>query len=298
MLTQIPTNKLETEIRFLRKGLSVEKNKSKKLRLGIATTKKKTAKTARTVAVKTANLSNEMIRLKVHLLKLSKKKTSKKQLSEYNLFMRRQLNAGRTFNQAVNLWKAYSKGLPLVRTRTRVIRKTVVSKPRIVTKIRTVIRKVPVTVIRTIVRKAPVEKIQTIVPEFNKQEFLNDLRIIFSEFGPSLDLGLQNLKNAMVEKSADEVIQIQELKKLVYDTVSDQTIQVGELKKLMLNIQINRIENTDHFFKSDERISLDLLTVYLQEVHRLGLKRNLELTDVISAYFETLSTIKQRKLSG
>ncbi len=80
---------------------------------------------ARKQAKKTTKLDNEFAKLKSDLRALSKKKTSRKQLSEYNLFMRRQLKAGKSFSQGVRLWKAYRKGKPLTRIK-RVVKTRVV----------------------------------------------------------------------------------------------------------------------------------------------------------------------------
>src|SRR3989338_3437437 len=63
-------------------------------------------------------------------------KMKKRQLNEYNLFMRRQLKAGKTFMQAVRLWKRLKSGKLPVRTKIRVKRVVVKSKPRIITKTR------------------------------------------------------------------------------------------------------------------------------------------------------------------
>ncbi len=242
MATKVPTKKIRKEIRSLRKGLSAEKKKSGQLKKGIAAVKKRAAKTVRTVTARTSNLSSEMNRLKTNLQELAKKKTPKKQLSEYNLFMRRQLKDGKSFNRAVKLWKAYKRGAPIVRTRA--ISKTV-TRPRAITKIRTVIRRVPVT------------KMRTIRSGFDRQVLLGEMRDILSEFNSDLGANVQELKKAMRESGA---------------RATDENASM-----------------------SDERVALEILSVFFQEVHRLGLKRRLELSDVVDSYFDTLSKIKGRK---
>src|SRR3989344_4975374 len=120
MVSKVPTKKIRTQIRSLKKGLIAEKKKSGKLRKGIATTRKKTVTTARSVAAKTANLNTEMSHLKSNIEAFAKKKTQKKQLSEYNLFMRRQLKGGSSFNRAVKLWKAYTMGASISRKKVAI----------------------------------------------------------------------------------------------------------------------------------------------------------------------------------
>ncbi|HLC93317.1 MAG TPA: hypothetical protein VJH23_06450 [archaeon] len=222
--------KMRREIRSLRKGLNAEKKKSGKLRKGIATARKKTAKTAKTVAARAANLGNEMNRLRVNLQNLAKKKTPKKQLSEYNLFMRRQLIGGSSFNRAVKQWKAYTMG---THTAPKKAAKRAVA-PRIVTKIRTV------------------------QSGLNKRELLAGMRSALTEFSAESDANVAELKETMRK--------------------------AGGVTK-----------HNGNGSMSDERVAIEIISVFFQEVHRLGMKRSLELDDVVNSYFDTLSRVKGMK---
>ncbi|HIH21776.1 MAG TPA: hypothetical protein HA222_03930 [Candidatus Diapherotrites archaeon] len=244
-VTKVPTKRIKREIKTLRKGLKAEK--------------KKTAKVARKAAAKTAVLSKEMGKLKADLSNLAKKKASKKQLSEYNLFMRRQLNGGKTFNQGVKLWKAYKKGKPLVKT--RVVRKTVVrrvrvpgrtkikyrtrtvvkrvrAKPRVITKTRTIVRKVPVT--RTVVKT---------------------VRIPSARAVPSAG-------------------------------ISEHSIQA------IISRELGKVREADGVKLSDEELAVRLVSLYFEEIARMGFKRQLELEDVINAYYHALGKLKGRKIES
>ncbi|MCR4335528.1 MAG: hypothetical protein NUV57_03250 [archaeon] len=245
MVTEVSTKKMKKEIHSLNKKLIAEKKKSGKFREGIVIARKKTAKTFKTVTAKTANLNTEMNRLKNNVEELAKKKTPKKQLSEYNLFMSRQLKDGNSFNQAIKLWKVYKKGVSTVQKKAT---KKKITKPKVVTNIRTVIRKAPVTKVRTIVR------------ELNQPEIFTEMRSILSEFNSEFSTNLQ------------------------------------ELKKTLRETDTGIITSTANTAVSDEHLAIDIISVYFQEVHRLGMKRKLELDDVVNAYFDTLTRIKGMKM--
>ena len=219
--------KMKREIHSLRKGLIAEKKKSVKLRKGIATARKKTAKTARAVAARTAGLSTEMSRLKINLQNLAKKKTPKKQLSEYNLFMRRQLRDGSSFNRAVKLWKVYTMGASITRKKAA---KT-----------------------RAVASGAGAKR------GLNKRELLAGMRIALSEFSAESDANVQELRETMRKAGAGVA------------------------------------RHNGNRSMPDERVAIEIISVFFQEVHRLGMKRSLELDDVVNSYFDTLSRIKGMK---
>lgn len=252
-----PTKKIKKEIKTLRKGLKQEKQRA--------------VKVDRKVVAKTANLSKEMEKLREDMEKLSKKKTPKKQLSEYNLFMRRQLNDGKTFTQAVRTWKAYKAGKPLVKTRvvkktvvrrvkvpskpkikyrTRTLTKTVVkkAKPKVIT--RTVVRRVPSkpkVITRTVVRKVPVTKTRTVV------------RTVKVPSQPAV------VKEPSSVKAFEAIVS---------------RIKESEVEKMHL---------------SEEELAVRLVSLYFEEIARMGFKRQLELDDVINAYYHALSKLKARR---
>ena len=70
----------------------------------------KAGKTARKAVAKTRQLDKEFAKLKKEITKQRKQpKTNKKQLNEYNLFIRRQIKKGKTFSQAVGSHGNWSK---------------------------------------------------------------------------------------------------------------------------------------------------------------------------------------------
>jgi hypothetical protein len=247
-----PGKKVRKELKKLKKTLKSESKKAKALKKSIFAVKKKAEKKVKSVTAKTASLKKEMEKLKENLEKLSKKK-SKKQLSEYNLFMKRQLIAGKTFKQAVRLWTSYKKGKPII--------KKVKYKPKTI--VRTIIKKVPVIKTKTIVKKVPVVKTRTIIKKIPVKIEEKDME----------EIGSEPKTEKIEQKNEAENNEKEKLESMIS-------------KKMMEENWMNL---------SDEEVAIRLVTVYFQEVHRLGLKRRMELEDVINAYYETLKKIKEQK---
>lgn len=216
-----------------------KKNPTKKLRKEIKTLKKTIKKTANKTKIKEKSMRKDLERLKTQIQKLSKtKKKTKRQLSEYNLFMRRHLLKGVSFNRATKLWKAYLKGKPIIKTRVKTIIKTkkIKQKPKVITK--TIIKKVPTKpkiVTKTIVKEVPVTT---------------------TNFLATTKDSIHNLSHVNVSK---------------------------EVKEVSL---------------SDEELALRLLSLYFEEVARLGLKRQLQMKDVLDSYYEILEKIKKKKIES
>ena len=147
-----PTKKIKKDIKVLRRRLNTQQSRS--------------AKVNRKVEKKTNKIGREMEKLQADIQKLASKKTPKKQLSEYNLFMRRQLRSGKSFGAAVKLWKSYKRGITV---KTKVRRQIkYITRPKIITKTRTVIRKVPG---RTIVKvaRSPTISYEKIMPRVEER---------------------------------------------------------------------------------------------------------------------------------
>ena len=221
--------------------------------------------------------SKDEARLREELAKLRSQKASEKQLNEYNLFMRRQLSEGKTFTQAVTLWKRvkrFEEGkiptktrirtiVKRVHGRTRVVVKRVRSKPKEVIKYRT--RKVkvaspPVTRTVTVEKTVPVEK-----PVFVTKD-------VFPE-------------EAMRQLLA-ETLNEHKLVAMVSKAVSESRTSAHSNSE-SVDAVLGRISDTLHSGAEHgpERAALGIIRTYFEEVARFGLKKSLSLDEVIDAYF-------------
>ncbi len=159
----------------------------------------------------------------------------------------------------------------------------IVAKPKVITKIRTrtMIRKVPVTKTRTIVRKVPVAR--TVVKRVPvTKTVVKTVRVPLAR--PGNEKALKELQSSISYMASEISSGMQELKKAVHEASAQRAIHAGG--------------GASDASMSDECIALELITVFYKEVHRLGLKRRLELGDVVDAYFDALAKVRVRKLQA
>ncbi|MBI4044832.1 MAG: hypothetical protein HY392_03930 [Candidatus Diapherotrites archaeon] len=223
---------------------------------------------------------SELKKLAQDVASLKKKGAKKKQLSEYNLFVKRQLQQGRTFLQAVRLWKRQQKATKSLRKKTikkiaKPIKKKTVKK---VAKLRKKAKK-------TVVKKKTIAR-----PRLKKK----------SKALPRVS-SVKKVIHTLRKRSAGLVFSSEQMKSLSEKIVG--------LEKKLGSAQMHVSQNTTSPFfldllgsvssegtheVSDEEIALKLAGLYFKEVARLGFKRSLELDSVINAYFYSLARIRRK----
>ena len=275
---KVPTKRLKKQIKSLRKGLKKEERKLKKAQ-----------KTAKKAVSKATKLGGDMILLKKEVQKLKKKKLAKKQLNEYNLFMRKQLKAGKTFRQAVSAWKRFKKLLSKrrpsaynqfiaaqmrmgktfkqavaawkafksgkkPRARTRIIRKVIVrrAKPKIIVR-----RGKPRIIRKIVVRRSKPKIIRKII-----------VRRIRQKKAPRAQ---RRTVSVEVQKPS---FSLSEIETVISKTLTEK-IPAGAIQP------------------SEEELALAMTRLYFEEIARLGFKRSLDLDEIINAYFYSLLRIKR-----
>ncbi len=208
----------------------------------------------------------ELEKLKEGLDALKKKGAKKKQLSEYNLFVKRQLKEGKTFLQAVSLWKKQQKNLKKL------------NNP------------------KSKKKSVPVKKTKKQVKPKVSKKLLKHLKnersvVHFHKESPDSSLLLGALKD-----SKREVMFAEEKIDLLADKIKklEQSFNFTSPKgnSVFLKDMVSSMANADE--SSDESTAVRLAGLYFREVARLGFKRSLELDDVISAYFYSLARLKRR----
>lgn len=200
----------------------------------------------------------ELKKLSADVASLKKKGLKKKQLSEYNLFVKRQLKQGRTFLQAVRLWKRQQKATKSLRKKTtKPLKKKVVK----------------------VKKKAKVVKKKTVKPKASSVKRV--IRTIRRHTAGAV------VPNEQLKSLAEKISGLE--KKL-----GSASVHVPQnTSPFFLDILGSQSSDGAHEV-SDEEIALKLAGLYFKEVARLGFKRSLELDSVINAYFYSLARIKRK----
>lgn len=178
----------------------------------------------------------------------------------YNQFIGSQMRLGKTFMQAVALWKLAKAGKLGKKGSTKTIEKikyktrTVKSKPEIKYRTKTIVKKVAskpkvITKIKYRIKKVPVVKENIVGKEID-----------YDRIRAMLTSTLNMSKTSTHESSA-------------------KSISVKEIKKAVE--------------ADDEEIAFKLVQTYFIEIARFGLKKQLTLDEIINAYIYALARVKR-----
>ena len=185
------------------------------------------------------------------------------------------MRLGKTFLQAVALWKLAKagklgkKGSTRTVTRTVVRTRTIKSKPKI--KYRT----------RTITSK-PKIKYKT---KYRTRTITSKPKIKYRTRTRTI---VRNIKSKPVRRTVTKVIRsapefdLSALREMISSSSASHSVSKTELREVM---------NPD-----DEEIAFKIVQTYFKEIARLGFKRQLTLDEIINAYFYALARVKRQSI--
>jgi hypothetical protein len=310
-----PTKAIKKQVRTLRRAVKEEGRKASTAQKRVASVSKRTKATAKRVsrvskrttataqkvdrvAKRTTKLDAELAKLRESLATQKKTVRSKKQLNEYNLFMRRQLNEGKTFTQSVNLWKRLKQvesGAVPTKTRTKTVTKTVVKKVkakpivRYKTRVQKVVEEKPVVQYKTRVEKVTVTdpaqaaQIKRLETEAEKLRIAKESQA--ESIQQSHEIELLNLqKKADAQMLAQQKEYEQKIAKLHAEMVALESVSTSDSTQTVRVVRHPGAEQVPHY----------VLSTFFGEISHAGFKRNLSLDDVISAYFYSVAKVSQR----
>jgi len=287
---------LKTELNAVDKKISDSK-KVLKRKLSAADKKASASKKVIKRALKKERAKNtkqdsEITKLKAAMEKLKKKKSSSRHVSEYNLFVRKQIKMGRTFSQAAKQWNKY-KALQKKRGRKlsaynqfigsqmrlgKTFKQSVsmwklAKSGKLGRKGRT--RTITKTLIRRIKSK-PITK--TIVRRIKSKP-----KIVVRRVKSKPKVIVRRLRPKLIKKT------ITRTRVLPAGFNASQLKQVFESVSASHSISKKDLKNA--FAPDDEEIAFKIIQTYFIEIARLGFKRRLSLDEIIDAYFYALSRV-------
>ncbi|MFH1256931.1 MAG: hypothetical protein V1494_06605 [Candidatus Diapherotrites archaeon] len=274
---------MKRELKGVKKSLRKEKKRSarieskeKKEIKGVKKSIRKEKRRSARIESKAKTLSKEFAALKENLSTLRKKGTKKKQLSEYNLFMRRQLQAGKTFKQAVKLWKMQQR---FMKSGGKLRRRVVVKK-----------------VIRRIVRPKIVKKIvvkrKKKNPKKRKIKKPTKRKRVKKRTSRRRKRAIKKAVRRIVRKAAAPAVDFSSLRSMIQNTIK------SEISSTQVSVPVSFDAPIDFPGHSDEESALKLTRLYFRDIARLGFKRNLELDAIINAYLYALSRLKRKGIES
>jgi len=249
-----------------------------------AATKKATTK----LDAASKKLDDEVAKLMKELKNLKSKGKNKKTLSEYNLFIRRQLKAGRTFAQAVRLWKRSQAA-------TKTLKKKSVSKP-VRKKPKPAKKKAKIKVKgKSTKKKAAKKKTVKRKPKPVKKKLKRKIRVT-KRF-----TSVRTIRPIVLEKDVLSRDKIEELASRIAEKQSFALrALVGAQQRSFTQSTSTKISSEGAVDEelSDEELALRLTNLYFKEIAQLGFKRGLELDAVINAYLYSLARVKRKEIEA
>lgn len=249
--------------------------------------------------------------LKAEIEKLKKKKVARGHVSEYNIFIRKQIRAGmtfikaakqwskyksliekdkrrpsaynqfigsqmrlgRTWDQSVKLWKLAKAGKLGKKGSTRTVTKTIVHNIKSKPKIKYRTR----TVVQKVASKPKIKyrtRTKTIVKKIQSK--------------PKIKYRTRTIKAKPVKRTVTRIVRsapqmnVSELTRAFESSVSSHSISKSDLKEA--------------FAPDSEEIAFKMIQTYFIEIARQGFKRQLTLDEIINAYFYALARVKRKNV--
>lgn len=240
--------------------------------------KQEMKKSKRVQNKKNAKHEADIQMLKDEIDKLKKRKVSRGHVSEYNIFIRKQIKSGMSFSKAAKQWSKYKALQQKNKRRPSAYNQFIGSQMRLgktwaqavalwkLAKADKLGKKGSVrTVTKTIVRKVkskPLVKYRTrtIVKKVNSGPLRKKTITKITRSSPGVD--------------------VSQLTRAFQSSISSNSISKSDLK--------------DAFSPDEEEIAFKIIQTYFIEIARQGFKRQLTLDEIINAYFYALARVKKK----
>jgi hypothetical protein len=205
---------------------------------------------------------------------------NKRRPSAYNQFIGSQMRLGKTWTQAVALWKLAKAGKLGKKGSTKTITKNIYLTRTIKSKPKIKYRT------RTIESKPKIKyrtRTNTIIKKVRSKP-----RVI-TKFKTRTITKYKNVKSKPVSRTITRVVQ-------------SPGIDMAELREIfqsrMSSSQISKTDLKEAFSPDAEEIAFKIIQTYFIEIARLGFKRQLTLDEIINAYFYALARVRRQNIEA
>jgi len=256
---------------------------------------------------KNAKHDSDIELLKAEIEKLKKKKIARGHVSEYNIFIRKQIKAGMTFTKAAKQWSKYKSLIEKDKRRPSAYNQFIGSQMRLgKTWMQSVAlwklaksgklgkkgstRTVTKTIIHNIKSKPKIQyRTRTIT---SKPKIKYRTRTITSKpkikYRTRTRTIVRNVKAKPVKRTFTRIVRsapqldVSQLTRAFESSVSSHSISKSDLKEA--------------FAPDSEEIAFKMIQTYFIEIARQGFKRQLTLDEIINAYFYALARVKRKNV--
>jgi len=205
---------------------------------------------------------------------------NKRRPSAYNQFIGSQMRLGKTWKQAVALWKLAKAGKLGKKGTTKTVTKNIYHTRTIKSKPKIKYRT------RTIESKPKIKyrtRTNTVIKKVRSKPK------VITKFKTRTITKYRNVKSKPVSRTVTRVVQAP-------------GIDMAELREIfqsrMSSSQISKTDLKEAFSPDAEEIAFKIIQTYFIEIARLGFKRQLTLDEIINAYFYALARVRRQNIEA
>ena len=235
---------------------------------------------AKTALAKDKKQDVEISKLKLDIDKLKKKKgKNTKHVSEYNLFIRKQIKAGLTFSQAAKEWGKYQKLLKTPKRKQTAYNQFIGSQMKLGKTFTQAVALWKLAKAGKLGRKGTTKTVTKTV-----------VRRIKSK--PKVITRTRTIKS----KPTVVIRRIKSKPTIVVRKVRSKPKVVTKTNTITKSVGISKTQVEEIFEASDEEIAFNMIETYFKELARVGFKKQLTLDEVINSYLYALARVKREDI--
>jgi hypothetical protein len=266
------------------------KTVDKKVRAAKKVVKKELKKEIKKQRQRNVKQDAEIAKLKLEIDKLKKKKAKSGHVSEYNIFIRKQIKSGLTFSQAAKQWSKYKALQSKDKRRPSAYNQFIGSQMRLG---KTFMQAVKLWKLAKAGKLGKKGKTRTVTKTVVKR-IQSKPKIKYRTRTKTVVKKIKSKPKVIVKR-----VRPKPIRTITRVTRTVPAFDVNALKEIIKSTETHSISKSDlkEALNPDaEEIAFKIVQTYFIEVARLGFKRQLTLDEIINAYFYALARVKRQRI--
>jgi hypothetical protein len=271
--------------KVVKKEVLATKKMAKLANKKASSNKKEVAKAKRIVKkekAKNLKQDKDIEMLKAEIAKLKSKKVSRGRVSEYNLFIRKQIKSGMSFTKAAKQWSKYKALQEKNKRKPSAYNQFIGSQMRLG---KTWAESVALWKLAKAGKLGKKGKTRTVTKTVVKT------RVIKPK--PKIKYRTRTLTKTIVKKVPQKP-KTRTVTKIVKSGSDVDSKMLREMISSSMSRSISRDDISSMINPDDEEIAFKIIQTYFKEIARYGFKKQLTLDEIINAYFYALARVKRK----
>ncbi len=290
---------MKKEIHSVKKAA---KKEQKKLKLQVVSAKKNVKKEK----AKNIKQDDEIAKLKEDLAKLKKKrKFNTSHVSEYNIFIRKQIRSGLTFIQAVKQWNRYRALEAKNKRRPSAYNQFIGSQMRLGKTWKQAVALWKLAKAGKLGKKGSTKTITKNV--YRTRTIKSKPKIKYRTRTNTIIKRIRSKPKVITKFKTRTITKFKKVKskplsRTITRVVQSPGIDMAELREIfesrLSSSQLSKTDLKEAFSPDAEEIAFKIIQTYFIEIARLGFKRQLTLDEIINAYFYALARVRRQNIEA